>query len=82
MRQPPRVMPGQVAPALKAQGAGREELICQSGKQLLQDVAAAQEQDMRMAGLRHALARLRPLGTPVALDQRDLLEMVRQDASR
>jgi hypothetical protein len=74
------MVPPQVAPQVGENRSVGPEFVREAREQTIEDQSAAQKQDMDMAPLRHALARLRGAGEGIALNQGDVLEVVGENA--
>ena len=61
-------------------GALSGEVCSKARQQFLEDLCAASEEDMQVARLRHALSECRIGGEPVAVDDDDVGEAIRQNA--
>lgn len=58
------------------------QLVRDARQQFVEGLLTGRQQDVGVAALRHAAARLGPVGQPVALDHRDPVGMVREHMGR
>ena len=72
----------EVAPLIEEMAAGRQEVGRDAGEQLLDHHQAALEEEVEMAGVRHAGPVLAPLRQAIALDDGDGIEMLGEHARR
>jgi len=74
------VMPGKITPGVEANRAGGQEFVGEARQQGFGDHASPRQQNVQMIALRDALSWFWAAHQLITFDERDALEVVREDA--